>query len=91
MREPETAAVITPQQRTVEKEGITMRKFWLTTKVDLERKSDDIIPAGSTGSVLDIMIDDGKALFLLEFEDTIEWFSPEDLEDCDHATTITDL
>ena len=45
--------------------------------------SDIIIPVGTAGSVIDIIIEDGKVQFLLEFGDldTIEWYSVDEVEE----------
>ena len=45
--------------------------------------SDTIIPAGTAGSVIDIIIENGEVQFLLEFGDleTIEWYSVNEVEE----------
>ncbi len=45
--------------------------------------SDIIIPAGTAGDVIDIIIEDGEVQFLLEFVDldTIEWYSVDEVEE----------
>lgn len=45
--------------------------------------SDIIIPAGTAGRVIDIIIEDGKVQFLLEFADldVIEWYSVDEVEE----------
>lgn len=45
--------------------------------------SDIIIPAGTAGDVIDIIIEDGEVQFLLEFADldTIEWYSVDEVEE----------
>lgn len=66
--------------------------LYLTTKKQSCRGIGDIdVPAGTKGRVIDIMIeDDGKTMFLLEFDDDygIEWYSSEDIMPCDYATEI---
>lgn len=65
--------------------------LYLTTKKQSRRGIGDIdVPAGIKGRVIDIMIeDDGKTMFLLEFDDyDIEWYSSEDIMSCDYATEI---
>lgn len=41
------------------------------------------IPAGTAGHVLDVIIEDGKVSFLLDFEELgfYEWFSAEEIEE----------
>lgn len=41
------------------------------------------IPAGSVGHVLDVIIEDGKVSFLLDFEDLgfYEWFDVNEVEE----------
>ena len=53
------------------------------TKVVNADLSDIIIPAGTAGRVIDIIIEDGKVQFLLEFADldTIEWYSVDEVEE----------
>lgn len=45
--------------------------------------SDIIIPSGTAGDVIDIIIEDGEVQFLLEFADldTIEWYSVDEVEE----------
>lgn len=64
-----------------------MKELFLITKEESRPSCPkDVIPAGTMGRVIDIMIDNGRAMFLLEFEDTVEWYATEELEECDTAT-----
>lgn len=55
-------------------------------KTKVERKLSEpnvTIPAGSTGKLLDVIIENGKASFLLDFTEfgTFEWYEAIELED----------
>lgn len=70
-----------------------MTEFWFTTKVDSKLPDDeDYIPTGSTGRVIEMMIEDGQAMFLLEFFGDngngrgLEWYKANEIEDCDCTT-----
>ena len=68
----------------------TMKNLYLTTKIESRPKyPEDIIPAGTKGKVIDIMIEDSNAMFLLEFKNTIEWYRSDEVEDCDYSTENT--
>lgn len=71
-----------------------MKEFWLTIKVDSKLPDDeDYIPAGSTGRVIDMTIENGQVMFLLEFFDNndngcgLEWYGSDEIEDCDSSTS----
>ena len=67
-----------------------MKNLYLTTKVDSRpRHTEDVIPAGKKGRVINIMVENGNAMFLLEFENTIEWYCSNEVEDCDYAAENT--
>lgn len=54
------------------------------TKVEKKLSEPNItIPAGSTGKLLDVIIENGKVSFLLDFTDsgTFEWYEATELED----------
>ncbi len=54
------------------------------TKVERNLSEPNItIPAGSTGKLLDVIIENGKASFLLDFIEfgTFEWYEASELED----------
>lgn len=59
----------------------------LTTAVEKTDLNPDfsktIIPAGSVGELIDIIIENGKVLFLLDFEEfsTYEWYEIEEVEE----------
>jgi hypothetical protein len=58
----------------------------LTTKCDhwdRHMGRDIVIPAGSKGNVIDIMIEEGRVLFLLEFDNSewFDWFSVDEIEE----------
>lgn len=59
----------------------------LTTKIEQMILNPDFseirIPAGTEGEVIDIIIEDGKARFLLDFSEyeTSEWFDSSEVED----------
>ena len=62
--------------------------FKLKTKIDKTIVNSDMststIPAGSEGRVIDILIEDGKAKFVLEFKNEdypIEQYEPAEIED----------
>lgn len=45
--------------------------------------SETIIPVGSVGELIDIIIEDGKVLFLLDFEEfsIYEWYEVSEVEE----------
>lgn len=54
------------------------------TKVERKLSEPNItIPAGSTGKLLDVIIENGKVSFLLDFAEfgTFEWYGTDELED----------
>lgn len=54
------------------------------TKVEKELSEPNItIPVGSTGKLLDVIIENGKVGFLLDFAEfgTFEWYDVSELED----------
>lgn len=58
----------------------------LTTAVDKTVTydfQDYFIPAGTTGTVIDIIIEDGKVSFLIDFKDLdmYEWFDVNEIEE----------
>ena len=58
----------------------------VTTKCDHWDRfigKDIVIPAGSKGNVIDILIEEGRALFLLEFDNPEwrDWFSIDEIEE----------
>lgn len=67
-----------------------MKDLYLTTKIAREHSNGTIVPKGTKGRVIDIMIeaDCNRAMFFLEFDDEIgfcDWYSQDEIEDCDHA------
>lgn len=67
-----------------------MKDLYLTTKIAREHSDGTIVPKGTRGRVIDIMIESewNRAMFFLEFDDGIElcdWYSHNEIEDCDHA------
>ena len=56
----------------------------LRTKVEKKLSESNVtIPAGSTGKLLDVIIENEKASFLLDFAEfgTFEWYESTELED----------
>lgn len=54
------------------------------TKVEKKLSEPNVtIPAGSTGKIIDVIIEDGKVSFLLDFAEfgTFEWYEAIELED----------
>ena len=66
-------------------------ELYLTTATEREFRDGETIPSGTKGRVIDIMVenddDENRVLFLLEFEDTIEWYSSDEIVSCDGAST----
>ena len=73
-------------------ERVIVKELKLTTAVEKQVgkfNTAEIIPAGTTGRVIDIMLEPENkyhpVMFLLEFESNIEWYTPEELDGCDTA------
>ena len=64
-----------------------MKDLYLTTKIAREHSDGTIVPKGTRGRVIDIMIESewNRAMFLLEFDSECDWYSHDEIEDCDHA------
>ena len=65
-----------------------MKDLYLKTKIVREHSDGTIVPKGTKGRVIDIMIEADRAMFFLEFDDKIgfcDWYSHDEIEDCDHA------
>lgn len=59
-----------------------MVEIKLTTAVDKEDEiTGTFIPKGAEGTLLDVIIEEGKVLFLLEFDTTIEWYDTNEVEE----------
>lgn len=60
------------------------RAMQLTTKIkNTAGIGEPEIPAGTCGNVIDVIIEDGKARFLLDFPqyDFYEWYDADEIED----------
>lgn len=57
----------------------------LTTAIEkniaLPFQPDNIIPAGTEGRLLDVIIENGKVKFELEFESGFEWYEVSEVEE----------
>ena len=62
-------------------------EFYLTTATERQFLDGETIPAGTKGRVIDIMVenDENRVLFFMEFDNIAEWYSNDEIENCDHA------
>ena len=59
-----------------------MKEIKLTTAIEkVDEIANTLIPKGAEGTLLDVIIEEGKVLFLLEFDTTIEWYDTSELEE----------
>ena len=58
-----------------------MTNIKLTTAVNRIVGESNLIPKGTTGTLIDIIIENGEVRFLLEFDSTIEWYDVNEVEE----------
>lgn len=58
-----------------------MTNIKLITAVNKEVDELNLIPKGTEGTLIDIIIENGEVRFLLEFDTTIEWYDVNEVEE----------